>query len=187
MAHEVLVTSEVFAKVKNAYTGKPMRVLMVVTGKGEPLFHADKSEYSTSDHFETKRQAYDAWNRKDGISGLKNNKPITCAYTGEPLGLVDLPDGFYYSGGFNPKMLYPRDEFLYRATMRGGVSQFPKPGSAQRVDKVARVDMPEKRKNKDRGGDVSGEAVDLAAASMQKHKDAFDKKTVVHVSKGGRK
>lgn len=187
MAHEVLVTSEVFSGIRNAYTGKPMRVMMVVTGNGEPLFHAAGSEYSTSDHFETKKQAYDAWNRKDGVGGLKNDKPIVCAYTGEALGLVQSPDGFYYAGGFNPKMLYRRDEFLYRASMRGGVSKFPKPGSQQRVDKVTRVDMPEKRRNKDRGGDVSGEAVDLAAASMQKHKDAFDKKTVVHVSKGGRK
>lgn len=184
MAREVLVTSDEFRKVKNAYTGQPMRVLMVLTATGQPMFHAAPEEYAPCREQPTPKACYDLWNRVDGVGGMRSNQPVRCAYTGEPMELVMTKDGAKYEGGFNPFMLYTRADFLYRATMRDGKSKYPPPGPVQRVMKsTARPDMPDSRRNKDRGGDVSGEAVDLAAAAMQQHKDAFDQHTTVHISK----
>lgn len=188
MATEVLVTSEEFKKLKNPYTGLPMRVVMVVGSGSDPLFHAAKEEYSPSQEQESPKRCYDLWNRVDGVGGMKDRQLIRCAYTGEPLSLVHTETGCRYDGGFNPHMLYSREEFLYRASMRGGVSKYPKPGERDRVEYVRRVDIPASRKNKDRGGDVSGEAIDLAAASMQQHKDVFDQgPTTVRISRQGGK
>lgn len=185
MAREVLVTSEEFLRLRNPYTGLPMKTVMVVTESGCPLFHAAPEEYSPSREQESPQRCYDLWNRIDGVSGMKNGQQIRCAYTGDVLSLVHTDRGCRYDGGFNPHMLYTRDEFLYRASMRGGVSKYPKPGVASRVTQVKRVDMPKRRTDKDRGGDVSGEAVDIAASTMQQHKAVFEQKTTVHISKQG--
>lgn len=187
MSREVPVTSEEFLKLKNPYTGLTMKVVMVVTGTGNPMFHAAQSEYSPSQEQESAQRCYDLWNRVNGVSGVKSSQQIRCAYTGETLSIVHTDTGCRYEGGFNPHMLYSREEFLYRASMRGGVSKYPKPAPVSRVTQVKRIETPKARIEKDRGGDVSGEAVDLAAASMQQHKGTFDQQTTVHISKQGGK
>lgn len=185
MAKEVHVTGEEFLKLKNPYTGLPIRTIMVVTGTGDPLFHADPSEYATSDEQETAQRCYDLWNRVNGVGGMKNGQQIRCAYTGETLTIVHTATGVRYDGGFNPHMLYRREEYLYRASMRGGVSKYPDPNKIKpdRVTQVKRTEIPESRKLKDRGSDMDGEAVDRAAAAMQEHKGLFKSQTTVHISK----
>ena len=132
----VKVTADEFRELRNPYTGEPMDVWMLVGAGPVPLFHCAEGEYATQDRFPTAEEAALAWSRRDGVEGMAS-PPFVCAYTGEVLSASQDEGGFAFSGGFNPKMLYPRDEFLYRAAMRDGVSPFPKPGPARRVEKPA--------------------------------------------------
>lgn len=129
----------VFDKLRDPYSGEPLGAKMYVN-RGRTLFSAP-SAYSVRDRFPTARDAYRAWNRVDGVEGLKDGKPIVCAYTGEALRLAHDEDGWYYEGGFDPHMLLPRQKFLHFATMRGGRTDVPaeEPG---RVDAPARVGRP---------------------------------------------
>lgn len=126
------VTSNDFLGLVNPYTGKPMVVFMSVYPNSEPMFTCPDT-YSTADRKTTREELYRGWNSVNGIEGGRHDKPIVCAYTGEPLAMVEAPDGsVYYKGGFDPHMFYTRDEFLYYATMRNGVAKRPKP-SKERV------------------------------------------------------
>ena len=166
MAQEVKVTADEFRKLENPYTGKPMDVYMLVGAGPVPLFHCGPDEYRTQSPFETAELAKLAWSRKDGVEGGRSG-PVVCAYTGEPLSADATPDGFAFSGGFDPRVLRSREWFLHFAAMRGGVSPYPRPESApSRVEKVVRVETPAKRKNAVRGAQLSDEAVDLAASAM---------------------
>ena len=129
----------VFDSLVNPYSGDPLRAKMFVVG-GRTLFSAP-SAYSTSDRFPTAVDAYRAWNRVNGVEGLKDGMPIVCAYTGEALNLRHDEDGWYYDGGFDPHVLLPRQKFLHFATMRAGRTEVPaeEPG---RVDMPARVGKP---------------------------------------------
>lgn len=131
------VTSDLFKDLRNPYTGKPMEVEMTVNPGREPLFSCPGT-YSTDDFFDTKEECIAAWDHKDGVAGLKRNLPIVCAYTNEPLALVQGCGGkWHFSGGFNPHMFFSRDEFLRLASMRGGVSGYCVP-EACRVTAPAR-------------------------------------------------
>ena len=168
MAQEVKVTADEFRKLRNPYTGKPMDVRMVVGPV--PLFHCGPGEYSTSDRFPTAELAKLAWSRRDGVEGMAG-PPFVCAYTGAPLSADPSPDGFAFSGGFNPKMFYTREEFLYRASMRNGVSPYPPPSPSPRVEKVVRVGGTPREAP---AAEPTDEAVEIAAAAMQRCKSDFD-------------
>lgn len=115
-----------FRGLKNPYTGEHVRVKMVVMKNGSARFCAPDT-YSPSEIFPTAKEAFRHWNRVDGVEGLKTDKPVVCAFTGHPLSPRRTEDGFCYSGGFNPHLLYDRDTFLYYMHMRDGVSDLPPP------------------------------------------------------------
>lgn len=133
----VKVTSDLFAGLSNPYTGERLDVAMTVSpGFDEPMFSAPDA-YSTYDVFPTKEECIAAWDRTDGVSGLRKGTPFVCAYTGEPLVLVKSARGWRFSGGFDPKMFFTRDEFLRMATMRRGVPGYV-PSKSVRVTSVPR-------------------------------------------------
>ncbi len=115
-----------FRGLKNPYTGEPIRVSMVVMKDGTAKFYAPDT-YAPSEVFRTAADAFRHWNRVNGVEGVKTDKPVTCAYTGQPLVPRRTSDGFCYLGGFNPHLLYDRDTFLYYMRMRDGVSELPVP------------------------------------------------------------
>jgi len=126
------VTSADFNDLVNPYTGKQMIVMMNVTPAGVTFFAPDT--YSTYERLPTPEECYRKWNRVNDIEGGRTGKPIQCAYTGEPLSVVHTDFGCYFRGGFDPRMFHTRESFLYYATMRGGVSKYPKPdGRSPRV------------------------------------------------------
>lgn len=134
----VKVTSDLFKGLRNPYTGEPMEVEMTVNPGRDPLFRSPGT-YSTGEVFATRDECLDAWNRKDGVAGLRTGGPVKCAYTGAVLSFVKTTTGWRLSGGFDPHMFHSRDEFLRLATMRDGVSDRPPPESPVRVTAVPRT------------------------------------------------
>ena len=129
------VTSDDFANLKNPYTGDPLAVQMTIVPGRDPMFSCPDT-YSTSDVYPSKEECIVAWDRKDGISGLRTNQPIRCAYTGEILSPVKTALGWKFAGGFDPHMFYTRDEFLRLATMRDGTPGYIPPKNRMRVTAV---------------------------------------------------
>lgn len=163
----------VFDSLVNPYSGDPLRVKMFVVG-GRVLF-SSPAAYSTADRFPTAHDAYRAWNRVNGVEGLKDGQPIVCAYTGATLNLKHDEDGWYYDGGFDPHVLLPRQKFLHFATMRGGFTEVSEeePG---RVDMPQRVGKPTenmKRHASENRLELHDDTVKAAEAIMTKHRDVL--------------
>lgn len=135
LAMTTKVTSDDFAKLKNPYTGEPLAVQMTVVPGRDPMFSCPDT-YSTADVYPSKEECITAWDRKGGVSGLRTNQPIRCAYTGEALALVKTALGWKFAGGFDPHMFYSRDEFLRLATMRDGTPGYVPPKNRTRVTTV---------------------------------------------------
>ena len=125
-------TGRAFADLTNPYTGERMLVRMLATKSGEPRFFAPRG-YSTSQRFGTREAAYAAWARSEGVAGARVGQPLVCAYTGKPLILHHDETGWWFDGGFDPRMFYSRSEFLYFATMRNGVSKYKNPKGQDHV------------------------------------------------------
>ena len=171
MAQEVTVTSRDFEGIVNPYTGEPVRVKMVVGCGPEPLFHAPDT-FSTNDLQESTRRLYELWSRVGGRQGLRTGAP-KCAYTGEPMTVAEFDGGYHFVGGFNPKVLMTRDEFLYYATMRDGKATRPRPKPTCRVTKPkddAKPSDSQKRHAESVTPDVSQDSIDIAQAQIEKHK-----------------
>lgn len=128
-----------FRGLKNPYTGEEMRVKMLVQANGSPLFFCPDT-YSTATRFRTAAEALDAWERQNGISGIKPRTPVRCAYTGEDLRIAEDCVGFYLEGGFDPHRLMSDDEFVYYANMRDGRSTVDRPVVGSRVSYVEPVE-----------------------------------------------
>lgn len=118
---DILCTAEEFRSLVCPYTGRPLQVYMLIVPGQRPMFHAPEA-YAPAIPYESKETSYRMWNRKNGVEGLKSDTPIVCAYTGEPLRPMSDPHGFWYSGGFDPRRFYPREDFLRLASSRNGVS-----------------------------------------------------------------
>lgn len=131
------VTSKDFEGLTNPYTGEPMVVFMNVDGSSRVTFTCPDT-YSTAAPAETTEKLYDLWNRINGVSGFKTNQPIKCAYTGELLSPSTSFGKPCYAGGFDPRRFYTREEFLYYAWMRDGVSKFPPPEEVSRIKSTTR-------------------------------------------------
>lgn len=131
----VEVTSDVFSGLKNPYTGSQMVVQMTVNPGMDPLFRSPDT-YSTADAYPTRDECLAAWDRKNGVAGLRTGQPVRCAYTGEALSFVSTELGWRFSGGFDPHMFHTRDEFLRLATMRDGKPGYVPPEARTRVTSV---------------------------------------------------
>lgn len=166
-----------FDKILNPYTGKPLHPKMSISGRGRIKFFAPDT-YSPAQPFPTAKDAFRAWNRVNGVEGLKDHQPITCAWTGKAMKLVHNAEGYHYEGGYDPHMMLDRANFLYFATMRGGNSEYPKPsGLESRVDKPSEKGEITKRMKEHADAnrtELSDEAVATAEAIMQKHKDILE-------------
>lgn len=134
MNTKIEVTSRDFLSLRCPYTGEPLRTYMLVSPSGVRFFAPGAR--SPRDRYPTARDLYDAWATRAGISGVARGDDIKCPYTGETLEIRSDASGFWYSGGFDPAVPRSRDEFLYYASMRDGVSKYPKPGAQDRVDPV---------------------------------------------------
>lgn len=128
----VEATAARFRGIKNAYTGETMVVKMLVPERGRPMFFAPDT-FTPAKPMRSAAELLDAWDREDGVGGLKNRGNLVCPYTGKPLSVVETSHGVFLDGGFNPGMLMTDDEFLYYATMRNGKPTRPAP-SAVRVE-----------------------------------------------------
>ena len=179
-----------FEGILNRYTGEPMKVRMAVSRDGRTRYFSPDT-YSTADRFPTAKEAYRAWNRVDGVEGLKDGRPITCAYTGVPLKLVHDELGWGYAGGFDPHLLYSRADFLRLATMRDGEAARPG-GQDVRVDappRRGRVTDAMRRHAEETAPALDEDSVRTAEAILQKHRaDVGDSPTVsMHVPAKGRR
>lgn len=163
---DVLCSAPEFRALRCAYTGEPLEVYMLVRPGSQPLYHAPRA-YSPSVPFPTAEQAYRAWNRVDGVEGVKTGTPIVCAYTGKVLAAAKTSDGHFFRGGFDPRMFHSRDDFLRLATSRGGESARPSGG---RVEAVRGGSRPSRARPSAPSG-PSDEAVDIAASVLQRHRD----------------
>lgn len=117
------VESVEFAGLTDAYTGRRLDVFMRAAPEG-PLFFAPGAESPRSMSSEEPRVK-------------------VCPYTGKSLTAHRCASGWFMTGGFDPWLPRPREEFLYYATMRDGKSRYPKPSglrveAAPRVGKVTR-------------------------------------------------
>ena len=184
----VNVKAEKFRNIRNPYTGETMEVKMV-TGDGVPLFFAP-GQYSTAKHFATAREAIDAWDRTDGVTGLKARDSLRCAYTGEPLTVEEDSAGFYLAGGFDPCAMHTDDEFLLYATMRDGVSASGRTETTRgRVTAPSEVaDIPPEAR--ETYVEPSDDARHAAESVVSQFKDAIGlrkERTQVSMSRGRRK
>lgn len=130
-----------FDGLKNPYDGERLAVKMLVCPDGRTLFAAPGAYAPAVFRAKSSVEAYRMWDRVDGKEGLRTAqyKAVVCAWTGEPLTMTRTERGWALSGGFDPTVFRPRDEFLYYAEMRMGSSPRPKPGSAARVEQPARA------------------------------------------------
>ena len=175
---DVLCTAPEFKALTCPYTGKPLEVYMLIFPGRAPMFHAPDA-YAPAIPFPSVELAYRRWNRVGGIEGLKSDKPITCAYTGKVLAAASSPDGHYFTGGFDPRMFYPREEFLKLASSRDGVSAH-EAGPSERIEAAPPDMKPVKPREFDT--DPTDEALHIAADVLQKHKDILPTQASTTVS-----
>lgn len=180
MATEVTVTSKEFDGIINPYTGKVIQVKMIVGCGPEPLFHAVDT-YSTADLCQTTQELYRLWGRVEGREGLRSGQP-KCAYTGETLSVQEIDGQYRFAGGFDPRVLRTREEFLYLVTMRDSKATRPKPTPTIRVTKPtekAEASASQRAHAESVTPDVSQASVDIAAATIEKHKGELNLPTKV--------
>lgn len=175
MATEVTVTSKEFDRITNPYTGEQIRIKMLVGCGPEPLFHAVDT-YSTADLCQTTKELYRLWGRVEGREGLRSGQP-KCAYTGEVLSVQEVDGQFRFTGGFDPRVLRTREEFLYFVTMRYGKAVRPKPVPMVRVTKPTETSKPSASQLAHAESvtpTATQESVEMAAAAIEKHKDELN-------------
>lgn len=182
MAVEVRATASAFDGLVNPYTGAKTTTMMVVTGAGEPMFHADRDEYSPWNVYPTAEDAMREWSRENGVYGLRH-PPFLCAYTGAVMTLEKVDGGYRFAGGFNPKLFRSRESYLYYATMRGGKTDLPVPATnfPRRVDEVVRPDAPARRKQS-RAADLTQEGIDTAKGVVEANRGLFEPGSTVSMS-----
>ena len=178
MSQTVTCTGAAFKGLTNPYTGEPLVVKMITTKSGTPKFFAPKT-YSTYTRFGSKKLAYDNWAKSEGIEGVRKGQPIVCAYTGEQLVPKNDETGCYFDGGFDPRRFYTREEFLYYATMRNGVSKYAKPGEPKKVMIVR--EKPDRQILSHEPPMLEG-SLEIAEDAMKKSGFAPQKKTKVSMS-----
>jgi hypothetical protein len=110
--------------LKCAYTGKPIKVLMVSAGEAPPRYFSPDA-FDPSDVFETSAELFAQLGTRDGIRGAaKNGAELVCPYTGEQMSVQKVPAcGFQAVGGFHP--MAPMDdpiEFARAMMTRNGVA-----------------------------------------------------------------
>ena len=178
------VTSSKFNGLVNPYTGEPIKVKMMIPDSGKPLFFAPDT-FTHATHYQTAKEAIDAWDRENGVQGVKNRSCLRCPYTGEPLTVQQDVAGFFLSGGFDPHRFRSDDEFVYYAAMRDGKSPFPVPSGNTRVTLA-----PETAEHIDGEGDEDVQPTDEARHVAEKVVDQFKdqvglvrEKTVVSMAK----
>lgn len=130
-----------FDGLTNPYTGERLAVKMLVCPGGRTLFAAPGAYAPGVYRASSSVEAYRMWDRVDGKEGLRTAQyqAVACAWTGEPLSMTRTDRGWALLGGFDPTVFRPRDEFLYYAEMRGGLSPRRRPGAAVRVEQPAKA------------------------------------------------
>lgn len=181
---DVVCTADEFKDLRCPYTGEPLEVRMLIVPGQPPRFHAP-SAYSPAEPCSSPEEAYRRWNRVDGVEGLKSDTPVVCAYTGAPLSPAHCPDGYFFNGGFDPRMFHSREDFLRLASSRGGVSSWS--GTDSRVEAVPPDMTPEKPREIDT--DPTDEALHIAEKVLEKHRDDLPPQasTTVSMSMGRRR
>lgn len=180
---DVICTADEFKSLRCPYTGEPLEVRMLIFPGQPPKFHAPDA-YSPSQPFPTAETAYRKWNRENGIEGVKTGLPITCAYTGKMLAAASDREGCYFTGGFDPRLFYTRDEFLRLATSRNGKTDYVPSG--ERVEAVP-PDMTPAKPRREEATEPTDESVKIAADVLQQHKDVLPKQARTTVSMSVRK
>lgn len=177
--------AERFAALRNPYTGEAIKVLMLVTGTGVPMFKADRT-YSTYDACKSSEEAFNLWSRVNGVAGLRSIEDLRCAYTGEKLGITRDDEGFRLTGGFDPNRFYPGEQFMYYATMRDGKATRPEPAGI-RATYVQRAEVSAKRKANSGDVSVTQDAMDVVEAAAEKCPLPKSGTVSMHVSRKGKK
>lgn len=151
-------TSEEFQGLVDPYTERPLEVFMRATPHG-PLFFAPDA-YSPARIVPKKSDA---------------TRFRTCRYTGADLTPRRAPDGWYCTGGFDPRRFLPREEFLHRITMRGGVPKYPEPDGVRAEAPVRRGRVTARhRAHTDRNAPTLRDyQVDAVERSLSKFKDVI--------------
>jgi hypothetical protein len=181
------VTASKFNGLVNPYTGDPIKVKMMIPDSGKPFFFAPDT-FTHAAHYPTAKEAIDAWDRDNGIQGVKDRSCLLCPYTGESLTVRQDVAGFFLSGGFDPRRFWTDDEFVYFASSRMGKTDYPKPGALVRVESVP--ERPDEMPRETETVERTDEARKVAEAVVDQFKDSvgMKKATVVSVSgKGKRK
>jgi len=166
-----------------------MVVMMNVSPSGVTFFSPDT--YSTYERLPTPEACYRKWNRVNDIEGGRTGKPLKCAYTGDDLSVVHTEFGCYFRGGFDPHMFYTREEFLYYATMRGGVSKYPKPdGKTCRVStgpRKAHVTDAMVRHAEKEAPKLDDDKIHMVENALKPHRDIIPGSSTVSMSQGRKK
>lgn len=175
---DVLCTAEEFKALRCPYTGKQLEVYMLVVPGQPPKFHAPEA-YSPAQPYRTPETAYRMWNRENGIEGVKTGLPITCAYTGKVLAAASSREGHYFTGAFDPRMFWSREDFLRLASSRAGVSKYGAE-TPSRVEAVPPDMTPVKPREIDT--DPTDEALKIAEGVLKKHEADLPPQASVTVS-----
>lgn len=156
-----------FESLKNPFTGLTMRTKMSVSSSGKVRYFAP-DEYSPFTYFDTAKEAYRHYSRVNGVEGMRSGK-LVCPVTGNVLRLEHDDRGYHYVGGFNPAMMYSYADWFYYASMRDGVTKFPKPKEDNRVSavpKAPKVTKAARRHAEEEAVNLTEDAVKLAEKSL---------------------
>lgn len=176
----VIVTSNRFRGLANPFTGERMVVKMTIPKDRVPKFFAPDT-YTPCAAFPSAKESCEAAQRRGSV---RVPAAPTCPYTGEPLEQQFVDGlGWFYVGGFDPRVPRTADEFLYYATMRDGKPVLPKSEPVSRVgyleprhDETPDPDQPERTE----------EAHQIAKGVVEQFKDKVgmvNEKTVVSTAR----
>ena len=168
-----------FQSIRNPYTGDPIAVEMLVSPNGVVLMRAVDTYSPGGTPFPTPEEAFRAWDRKDGVGGLRSAEArgVFCAWTGAPLVPRHTPRGWIYAGGFNPSVFTPRMKFL---ELMAGVAE-----TASRVEAPkpkGEVTPAMRRGAAERSASPDAETERTAAGIMESLKKDLDPSGVVSMA-----
>lgn len=164
-------------KLRCAYTGKPVKVMMTGTKTAEQMYFVEGSA-DPGDWYPTSEALMKMLGTRDGIEGAaRDGKELICPYNGKRMSIERKPGfGFRATNGYRPSVPV-KDPFLLAANMmtRNGVT----PANAPKPARVA------VEKIEDRTPDAERKIVATEDEALQAAedilKDDLPAKTVVTV------
>lgn len=182
----IAVTAPEAQRLRCPFTGKPLTVHMHIS-PGSVTFSAPDAFSLKVPRGSLKTLLDDASMRNGVYGAVTVDKAMTDPYTGEKLRVREFPDGrVCLIGGFNPRAAVSTlGEFIYRASMRDGVTDMTPPVSIKIEKPEAHRPEP---KAEEEVSEETMEAAERIVSDAVKDGKLEVSSTTVHMSRqrGGR-